>query len=326
MKYIDLHCHLDGSITPDIAKKLARLQNIDLGVKDDDELAGRLVVPKTCRSLNEFLECFSLPLSLMQTKEGIGEAVYLVCEELRADSVCYAELRFAPQLHMEKGLSMKEVIDAALEGLKRSELYCNLILCCMRGEGNSVLNYKTIDLARTYLDEAEGVVAVDLAGAEGLYPTADYRELFEYAATKGLPFTIHAGEADGAESVRLAVEYGARRIGHGVRIIEDAEVYRLVKEKGIYLECCPTSNRVTAAVADMSRYPIKRFLDDGIRATINTDDMAILGTDIGEEFDYIMNNCGIDKQDVRVLMKNAVEAAFVSEAKKEGLREIIFAE
>ena len=125
-RYIELHLHLDGAITPDIAKDLAALQKIKLPYKDERELEKALMVSKDCRSLNEFLECFKLPCSLLQTKEGIARAVYLVQENIKRQGVVYAEIRFAPQLHMDKGLTMREVIESALDGLKKSDLKCNL--------------------------------------------------------------------------------------------------------------------------------------------------------------------------------------------------------
>ena len=127
-KYIDLHLHLDGAITSDIAKKLARLQNIKLLAENDEQLKKLLTVPDTCTSLNDFLKCFALPDALMMTQEGISEAVYLVAENIRQQGVIYAEIRFAPQNHTEKGMSQEEAVQAALEGLKRTELKANIIL------------------------------------------------------------------------------------------------------------------------------------------------------------------------------------------------------
>ena len=206
-KYIDLHLHLDGAITMDIAKKLAALQKIKLPAENDEQLKKLLTVPDTCTSLNDFLKCFTLPDALMMTQEGISEAVYLVAENIRQQGVIYAEIRFAPQNHTENGMSQEEAVQAALEGLKRTELKANIILCCMRGEGNEEANYETLELTKKYLVEDGGVTGMDLAGAEALYPTSKYAALFAKAREYGIPFTIHAGEAAGAESVRCAIEY-----------------------------------------------------------------------------------------------------------------------
>ncbi len=320
---IDLHCHLDGSITLDIAKKLAVLQNIELPAKSDDALLRKLSVPETCESLNDFLECFGLPLRLLQTKEGITEAVRLVQENCKSQGIVYLEIRFAPQLHCVNGLSQEEVILAALEGLKQSDLHTNLILCLMRSDHNQDENLETVELAKKYLVKDEGVVALDLAGAEALFKTADFEKEFTLARKYGIPFTIHAGEADGADSVWSAIKFGAKRIGHGVRIFEDPELLEYVIKNQIPLEMCPNSNRQTKAVSDMSNYPLRKYLEDGVKVTINTDDMAICRTSLNHEFNYISELCGITEEEKKQLLQNAVDAAFCSEEYKNKLREII---
>ena len=209
------------------------------------------------------------------------------------------------------------------EGLKETELKANLILCCMRGEGNDAQNEETIELASKYLVEDGGVVAVDLAGAEALYPTENYRELFEKAKELDIPFVIHAGEAAGAESVRYAVEFGARRIGHGVRIFEDPEVVALVKEKGVTLEMCPTSNVQTQAIDNLLEYPFMMYLDEGIKVTLNTDDMAIERTTLANEFRIMEEYFNLRPEQERILLANAVDAGFTTDAVKNQLREIL---
>ncbi len=322
-QYIDLHLHLDGSITVDIAKELAELQGIELPAGTDEELKELLMVPDDCESLNDFLKCFKLPQSLMQTPEGLSEAVRLVADNIKSQGVVYAEIRFAPQRHLEKGMTQEEAVLAALDGLKKTDLKANLILCCSRGEGNEAQNEETLELARKYLVEDGGVVAIDLSGAEALYPTENYRELFAKASEYGIPFTIHAGEAAGADSVALAVDYGAARIGHGVRINEDPEVVRLVKEKGVALEMCPTSNRQTHAVEDMADYPFMDYLNEGIKVTLNTDDMAIEGTTLAGEYRYMEQEFGLTAEQEKTLLKNAVDAAFTTDEVKDELRVLL---
>ncbi len=319
-QYIELHLHLDGAVTVEIAKELSRLQQITLPTEDDAELERLLSVPPECTSLNEFLECFALPLSLMQTPEGLREAVRLVADNIRAQGVVYAEIRFAPQLHTERGMTQEDAVRAALEGLQKTDMKANLILCCMRGSGNEAQNEETVELARKYLVQDGGVVAIDLAGAEALFPTANYRDLFAGAKEYGIPFTIHAGEADGAESVRLAVEYGAARIGHGVRICEDPATRELVKRLGIPLEMCPTSNRQTHSVEDMADYPFMAYLQDGIKVTINTDDPGIEGTTLADEFRYMERTFGLTAEQERTILRNAVDAAFTTDEVKTQLK------
>ena len=322
-KYIELHLHLDGAITVDIAKKLAKLQGITLPTEDDEELLALLSVPDDCDSLNDFLECFAFPLTLLQTKEGITESVRLVLKSLKEQGVLYAEIRFAPQLHTDKGLTQEGAVLAAIDGLKGAAIPGNLILCCMRGEGNEALNYETVETAKKYLVEDGGVVALDLAGAEALYPTENYSGLFALAKEYGIPFTIHAGEAADAKSVRTAIEMGASRIGHGVRIFEDESVAELVREKGVTLEMCPTSNRMTNAVEDMSDYPLQDYLKKGIKVTLNTDDMAIERTTLADEYRYMEKTFGLTPEQETRLLKNAIDAAFTSEATKAELRKAI---
>ena len=322
-QYIDLHLHLDGAITLDIAKNIAKMQNIDLPAESDEELEKLLTVPADCKSLNDFLKCFDLPLSLMQTPEGMSEAVRLVSDNIKNQGVVYAELRFAPQSHTQKGMTQEDAILAALDGLKKTDLKANLILCCMRGEGNEEKNQETLELAKKYLVEDGGVVALDLAGAEELYPTENYRELFAKASEYGVPFTIHAGEAAGADSVALAVEYGAKRIGHGVRSYEKPEVIQLLKEKGVFLEMCPTSNRQTHAIHDMSSYPLIDYLNQGIKVTLNTDDMGIEGTTLADEYRYMEQEFHLTAEQEKILLNNAIDGAFTSDEVKRELRNLL---
>ena len=322
-KYIDLHLHLDGAITTEIAKKLADIQGITLPVEDDEELTKFLTVQPDCTSLNDFLECFAFPLSLLQTKEGLSEAAHLVADNIKSQGVIYAEIRFAPQLHTQKGMTQEDAVNAVIDGLKKSDLKTNIILCFMRGDDNGEANYETLELARKYLVEDGGVVAVDIAGAEALYPTSDYGDLFAKVREYNIPFTFHAGEADGAGSVRLAIEYGARRIGHGTRSYESEEVLNLIKEKNVTLEMCPTSNRMTHAVEDMTKYPFMDYLNRGIKVTLNTDDMGVQGISLADEFRLMEKDYGLTPEQEKAILNNSIDAAFTTESVKEELRKMI---
>ena len=317
--YIDLHCHLDGSITLDIARKLAKLQNIELPASDE-ELESKLSVPESCESLNEFLECFALPCSLMQTKEGITESVRLVQEANKAQGIAYLELRFAPQKHCDNGLTQRDAIEAALAGLKMCDLHTNLILCLMRGNDNAKENMETVELAKEYLVKDGGVVAIDLAGAEALFHTFEFAAPFAKAKEYGIPFTIHAGEADGASSVHDALDYGAARIGHGVRTKENPALLEYVIKNRIPLEMCPNSNRQTKSVDDMTKYPVREYLAKGVKVTINTDDPAICRTTIAKEFEYLEKKFSITAADKKTMLLNAAEAAFTDDAIKAELK------
>lgn len=322
LKYLDLHFHLDGSITVEIAKQLAKLQNINLQAKDETHLIKMFTVKEGCASLRKFLKRFRAPSELLQTKEGISEAVYLVQENFKKRGGIYLEIRFAPQFHRFKGLSQEEVIQAALEGLKRSDLKCNLILCIMRRDDNKEMNRETIELAKKYLVQDNGVVGVDIAGDEKAFPITLFEEEFKLIREYNIPFTIHAGEAEGPESIINALNMGAKRIGHGIRCVEDeALMDRLVKEN-IYLEVCPHSNFCTGSMT-RENYPFRKLLEKGIKVTINTDDMGIVGCDIHQEFNYLVDTFNLEKEECIQILNNSVDAAFTSQEVKKSLREII---
>lgn len=215
-----------------------------------------LVCPENTKDLTEYLKCFDLPVKVMQSHDAIAYSVKSLVKRLDAQGLIYAEIRFAPQLHTDKGMTQDEVVQAAIEGLKQgvsesNGIKANLILCCMRGDGsNDAANMETIDLAKKYL--GKGVVATDLAGAEALYPTSYYKPTFAYATQQGVPFTIHAGEADGVESMNLALDYGAKRIGHGIRSYNDAATMARLKQLDVCLDLCPKSNLDTHALEGMT--------------------------------------------------------------------------
>ena len=320
---IDLHLHLDGSLSVASVRELARMQNIPIP-SDDRELVKLLTVSKDCRDLNEYLDKFSFPCSLLQTREAIAFAVNTLKEELRAQGVIYAEIRFAPQKHCEKGLTQEEVISAAIEGAQKCALPSSLILCCMRGDDNASENEETIRLATKFL--GKGVCAADLAGAEALFPTRNFQHLFTFAKELGLPFTIHAGEADGPESIQKALQFGASRIGHGVRSVEDPALISHLSKTGIPLELCPTSNLNTAIFTDLSEYPLDTLMRQGVSVTVNTDNMTVSGTTLRREYQRLINEAGLTKEAMAALLRNSVYSAFADNATKDKLLQIVEAE
>ena len=316
---IDLHLHLDGSLPIDTVIKLASMQNIKLPTNDIEELKYKyLMVNKDCKDLTEYLERFTLPLTLMQTKESLKISIYDLLSELKKEGLIYAEVRFAPQLHTQKGLTQREVIEAVLEGLHESDMKANIILCCMRGDGNDKQNKETLHLAKEYL--GKGVCAVDLAGAEAIFTTDKYGELFALANSLELPYTIHAGEADGAKSVELAIDYGAKRIGHGVRSIEDEDVVNMLVKNQIPIEVCPKSNFDTKTFANMFKdYPVKKLYDKGVIVTINTDNMTVSNTTLKNEYNILKEHFGFTEKDIKILYFYSIKASFLSQEEKEDL-------
>ena len=164
------------------------------------------------------------------------------------------------------------------------------------------------------------IVAVDIAGDEENNPIENYIDLFEKCKEYGIPFTIHAGEAAGAKSVKNAIDLGAKRIGHGTRAFEDENVVQLIKEKGIFLEMCPTSNIKTKALDDMNQFPFMDYLNNGIKVTLNTDDMAIARTTLANEFRYMENEFGLNYEQEKIILSNSIDAAFATDDVKQWLR------
>jgi adenosine deaminase len=307
----------------DIAKKLASLQNIELPAKTDKELKSLISTEVAVDDLKQFLGFFKIPLQLLQTEIGISEGIRLVADNIKSQNVIYAEIRFAPQLHTKRGLTQEKVILAALDGMKKTSLKINLIICFMRFKDNKAQNEETLELAKKYLVPDGGVVAVDLAGDEANNPVTDYKYLFDKCKEYKIPYTIHAGEAAGADSVKNAIELGAKRIGHGTRAFEDPKVVQLIKDKGIFLEMCPTSNIKTKALKDMKKFPFMNFLNEGIKVTLNTDDMGIARTTLANEFKYMENEFGLNYEQEKIILLNSIECAFTTNEVKEQLRKEI---
>ena len=205
---IDLHLHLDGSLTPDDLLALAKTSGIPLPTTDKKELFALMTFDGR-GTLNDYLRKFDLPLSVMQSGETVAYAFRSLADRLFKIGYDYAEVRFAPILHTRKGATAEEIVQGALKGLQGAKMSIGVILCCMRGSSREE-NLRVVELAASYREK--GVVGVDLAGAEALYPTENYREVFSLASELGLNITIHAGEAAGEESIRAALESALARV------------------------------------------------------------------------------------------------------------------
>lgn len=308
MPKIELHVHLDGSV---------RIETVsELTGRSINELRYEMIAKEKCDDLNDYLTKFKAPVEVMQSKNNLSRIAYELAVDLKNDGVIYAEIRFAPNKHLIENLSPNDVIDSVLAGLSRVDLKTNLILCMMR-EDSTIENMRIIDLARLYLNK--GVCAIDLAGAESIYETDTFKELFEYAKEKQIPFTIHAGEAAGKESIKAAVEFGALRLGHGVRITEDEELINEVINKEILLEICPTSNIQTRVIDDYKNHPIKKLLDLGVQISINTDNRTVSRTSLTKEYIHLIKNLDFTDEDIIKTNKMAISHAFISDIEKKDL-------
>lgn len=316
---IDLHLHFDGSLSLDTVKRLAQMQGVAL--PENEKIIEMLTVGNNCSNLAQYLEKFEFPLSLLQNEGAIEEGMYLLCKELVAENCIYAEIRFAPQLHTRNGLTQDSVAAAAIRGFERSKLLGGLILCCMRGNDNKEQNLITVEIANKYL--GSGVLAIDLAGNEAAFPTGDFEEIFAKARRFSIPFTVHAGEADGAESVKKAIELGAARIGHGVRSLEDEEVVMTLANKKIPLELCPTSNLNTAIFSNINQYPIRRLMNKGVIVTVNSDNRSVSDTTALRDMNIVKKAFGLSDEEEKQMLINAVNSAFCTDEVKQKLLEII---
>ena len=322
---IDLHLHLDGSMLPETAWELAHEQGVELPAEDLEGFRRFIVVSADCRSVNEYLKRFDMPLALMQDKDSIKRVTReLVCL-LAEQGLSYAEIRFAPQLHLRKGLSQRDAVEAVLEGRREglSEhpgIGIGIILCTMcvgTEEVNKKENLETVEIAPEYLEK--GVVAIDLAGAEGIVPLRNFAYVFDRARELHVPFTCHAGDSQDAETVRDAMDFGAKRIGHGHHVFEDKELCRRAIRENVTFEICPTSNIQCQSRESYKTHPAKAMLDMGMRVTINTDNMILSDIDLDKEYAHCLNEMGFTMEDLIKCARNSVEAAFIPEEERQRL-------
>jgi len=311
---MDLHCHLDGSFSPEFIKK---------AIGDSRELQDinkALTAPGSCSSLTEYLTCFDLPIKALQTKENITAGVLDVLKKASLDGVKYIELRFAPNCSTEGGLSLPEIYEATIKGSKlgieKFGIHSNIIICAMRHHSVDT-NTKILDTMQDYI--GHGICALDLAGDESIFPNKNFYDLFKKAKDMKIPFTIHSGECGSVENVRLAVEFGAARIGHGIALIKDTSLMEEIRRKGIGLELCPVSNFQTRAWEDYSTYPLRRFLDKGLLATINTDNRTVSETSLARELTEVCSKMNICQDDFLTLNKNSIEISFADDNLKHNL-------
>ncbi len=308
---IDLHLHLDGSLSLEDFKFLSEYNHVELG----DDFPKNVYVPEGCTSLEEYLTRFDLPCSLLQNEFSLAYATKSLVNRLYEAGYVYAEIRFAPQLHTLKGMSQEDAVISALSGLKsalkdKENFDANLILCCMR-QADYETNRETVKLAVKYKNDK--VCCVDLAGPEAFHTGDFYKELFDEAKEGGANIIIHAGEACGSEEVIRAIDLlHAKRIGHGVHLDLTRENVRKVTENRIAFEFCPTSNLQTTSLPNYETVPLSDFLKNGILVTINSDNMTVSNTDVLKEYRHLFKVFKFAKYEVRHLLMNSLDAAFIS--------------
>lgn len=314
-----LHDHLDGGLRPSTVVEMARETGYSgLPTHDPGELAARIQEGARRRSLDLYLEMFRHTLGVMQTYGAVYRVAAECAQDLADDGVVYAEVRFAPELNVQGGMSMDEVVEAALAGFRDGSegrnIRVGLLVCAMRTASWSL---EAAGVALRYRDR--GVVGFDIAGAEAGHPPSDHLAVFDLLRRAGMPFTIHAGEADGLDSIQVALHTcRAQRIGHGIRIADDIRedgslgpLANELLERQVPLEQCPTSNLHIGAVGSIEAHPIGRLFDLGFRVTVNTDNRLMSGISLSGEFARCSRAFGWSWPDMRQLTVNATESAFL---------------
>ncbi|MCQ1947756.1 adenosine deaminase [Arthrobacter sp. zg-Y1116] len=338
---VSLHDHLDGGLRPATIIELAAAVGHTLPSTDPAALGEWFRDSADSGSLERYLETFDHTIAVMQTHEGLVRVAREFVEDLAADGVVYAEVRWAPEQHVQAGLSLDEAVEAVQAGIEEgvanaeaagSFIQVGQLISAMRHADRAM---EIAELAVRHRDS--GAVGFDIAGAEDGFPASRFKDAFTYLAENQFPATVHAGEAAGIESIVDALVHGrALRLGHGVRIAEDIDVEfedngtpdepevgivsmgrvaNWVRDRGIALEVCPSSNLQTGAVAsfgeDIETHPIDLLYQTGFAVTVNTDNRLMSSVTLTGEFELLMDTFDYDLDDVLELTMNAVNAAFL---------------
>jgi adenosine deaminase len=324
----ELHCHLDGSLRLDTMIDLARSEG-KMQVLPSDSVEGLAEILREVddsETLEAYLAWFRYTIPLLQTKEALYRCTYELAEDNAEENVRHLELRYAPILHTEEGLSLEEVNDTVLQALKDAEsdldIHTGLIICGLRDRYESA-SMRQAELAAEY--RHRGVVAFDLAGGEAGNPPKGHLHAFYHARNHLLNLTIHAGESWGPDSIRQALFYcGAHRIGHGISLQEDPELMQYFADHRIPLEMCPTSNVQTHVVSSLEAHPITTYVNNGVPVTVNTDNRLFSRTSVTDELWSVHQHCDIDADQLREIAINGFRYAFIQRDQKQAiLRSVI---
>jgi adenosine deaminase len=323
-----LHDHLDGGMRPGTIIELAREHGYEgLPTTDPEALELWFREAADSGSLERYLETFAHTVAVTQTADALRRVARECALDLAADHVVYAEVRFAPELHLEQGLTERQVVEEVLAGFAEGQrearalgnrIRIGVLLTAIRTATHS---RKVAELVVEYRDQ--GVVGFDIAGAEAGFPPTRHLDAFEYLRRENAHFTIHAGEAFGLPSIWEALQWcGAERLGHGVRIVDDIETGRdgqpvlgrlaaFVRDRRIPLEMCPSSNVQTGAAESIERHPIGMLRRLGFRVTVNTDNRLMSGTSMSREMELLSEAFGYGLDDLQWFTVNAMKSAFI---------------
>lgn len=306
----ELHQHLDGSVRPQTAVELAAAVGMPLTL---DQARGRMVGPERCADQGELLRFFDLPIALLQTAEALERVAAELVDDLAADGVRYAEVRWAPRLHLDRGLGVEAVIEAVARGIARAAArrgpgtpLVGLIATAMRSHPPSA-NAKLARMAAAF---GPPIVGFDLAGPEADWPAPPHAVAFAAAREGGLGVTAHAGEVAGPERVREVLEFGVRRVAHGVTAAADEGLIETLRTEGITLDLCPTSNVQANVVADLASHPLGTLHRAGVSVTISTDDRTVTGITLTEEMARCANALALSRDELADIALNGFRRSF----------------
>jgi adenosine deaminase len=316
----ELHCHLDGSLRPATLLELANEYRVPLPATDAEGVRQYMRVADA-RNLEDYLARFTTTVAVLQRAAALERVAYELVEDAARDGVRYIEVRNAPTLNVAGGLSLIDGVEATLRGLRRGEqdhgVVARFIVIALRHMPPST-SMELAELAAAF--RGSGVVAFDLAGAELGHPAAEHAAAFLYARERDLACTCHAGEGDGALSVRQAVHRcGAHRLGHATRLIEDAALTEYVNDRRIPLEICLTSNVQTRVVRSYAEHPLRRYLDLGLSVVLNTDNRLMSDTTLTDEYVHAATDVGLSTEELCAIALNGFESAFLPYPERQAL-------
>ncbi|HFH8388111.1 TPA: adenosine deaminase [Streptococcus agalactiae] len=315
----ELHCHLDGSLSLPAIRKLANTADIILP-SSDKELRKYVIAPAQTESLVDYLKTFEFIRPLLQTKEALRFAAYDVARQAALENVIYIEIRFAPELSMDKGLTASDTVLAVLEGLADAQKEFNIVaralVCGMRQSSHKT----TKDIIKHIVDLApKGLVGFDFAGDEFSYPTDSLVDLIQEVKRSGYPMTLHAGECGCAKHIADSLNLGIKRMGHVTALTGQRDLIKRFVEEDAVAEMCLTSNLQTKAASSIQSFPYQELYDAGGKITINTDNRTVSDTNLTKEYSLFVTYFGTKIEDFLVFNQNAVKASFTSDSEKDTL-------
>ena len=309
----ELHCHLDGSLRVASIIDLAKQGGIELPSFDESELLKILSIGDSPVTLEDYIAKFDITLSVLQTPESLERVAFELAMDCHVDGVRYLELRYSPILHTKHGMRLSETVDAVKRGLKTAFDECGIItgiIICGIRHISPDHSLELADLSIQYKNK--GVVGFDLAGVEENFPAKQHRDAFDMILKNNINTTLHAGEAFGPESIHQAIHScGAHRIGHGTRLIESDDLLQYVNDHRIALEICLTSNIHTRSVISLEQHPFRKYYDQRLRVTLNTDNRLISNTTLSKEYELACNIFNLSLQDLRGIIINGFKSAFL---------------